>query len=48
MADTHYEKGKMDISAHVKGWAGFTTFVKYSMAGILLIMIFLAVFRTHG
>lgn len=48
MADSHYQKGNMDISQHVKGWAGFITFVKLSMAGILAIMLFLAVFRTHG
>lgn len=48
MADSHYQKGTMDMSAHIKGWQGFTTFVKYSMAGIGLIMIILAIFRTHG
>jgi len=48
MAADHYEKGTMDISAHQKGWKGFTTFVKLSMTGIGLIMLFLAIFRTHG
>jgi hypothetical protein len=48
MADSHYQKGTMDISQHVKGWAGFVTFVKLSMVGIGLIMVFLAIFRTHG
>ena len=48
MADSHYQKGTMDISQHVKGWKGFTAFVKYSMAGLVLIMVFLAIFRTHG
>ncbi len=48
MATDHYQKGTMDMSQHVKGWKGFTSFVKYSMAGILLIMLFLAIFRTHG
>jgi len=48
MADSHYQKGTMDISAHMKGWKGFTTFVKLSMVGIGLIMVFLAIFRTHG
>jgi hypothetical protein len=48
-ADSHeYHKGEMDISEHVKSWKGFTTFVKVSMFGIFLIMLFLAVFRTHG
>jgi hypothetical protein len=43
-----YQRGNMDIKDHVKGWQGFTSFVKWSMGGILLIMIFLAIFRTHG
>ncbi|MGZ5938251.1 MAG: aa3-type cytochrome c oxidase subunit IV [Rhizomicrobium sp.] len=38
----------MDISQHVKAWAGFTTFVKWSIVFIGLVMIFLAIFRTHG
>ena len=38
----------MDISQHVKAWAGFTSFVKWSIIGIVLIMILLAIFRTHG
>jgi hypothetical protein len=46
--DSHGEHGSMDISQHVKAWAGFTTFVKYSIAGAGLVMIFLAIFRTHG
>jgi hypothetical protein len=48
--DTHgnQQTGSMDISEHVKAWAGFTSFVKWSIAGIGLIMIFLAIFRTHG
>jgi hypothetical protein len=49
MASDHqdYQPGQMDISEHLKGWQGFTSFVKWSLIGILLIMVFLAVFRTH-
>ena len=47
MAEEHYTQGSMDISAHRKSWAGFITFVKLSLVGILLIMVFLAIFRTH-
>ena len=43
-----YKPGSMDISAHQRGYAGFLTFAKYSLVFILLIMVFLAVFRTHG
>ena len=37
----------MDISAHRKAWGGFTTFVKLSLLGILVVMVLLAIFRTH-
>jgi hypothetical protein len=46
--DDHYTPGSMDISQHQRSWAGFVTFVKYSVGFILLVMIFLAIFRTHG
>ena len=42
-----YTPGTMDISAHQKAWLGFTKFVKWSMGFIVLIMLFLALFRTH-
>jgi len=43
-----YTQGSMDITSQVKTWAGFTAFVKWSVIGIVLIMVFLALFRTHG
>ena len=48
--DSHgdYKPGSMDISQQIKAWHGFTVFVKWSMVGIGLIMLFLAIFRTHG
>jgi hypothetical protein len=47
--DSHgdYKPGSMDISQHVKAWAGFTSFVKWSVIGIVVIMVFMAFFRTH-
>ncbi|HEY5007195.1 MAG TPA: aa3-type cytochrome c oxidase subunit IV [Caulobacteraceae bacterium] len=47
--DSHgdYKPGSMDISQHVKAYAGFLTFTKWSLIGILLIMVFMAFFRTH-
>jgi hypothetical protein len=45
--DSDSERGTMDISQHVKAWHGFTVFVKYSIVFIGLVMIFLAIFRTH-
>jgi len=46
--DTDSEHGTSDISEHVKAWVGFTIFVRWSLAGIALVMILLAIFRTHG
>jgi hypothetical protein len=43
-----YTPGSMDISAHQKTWAGFTVFVKWSGIFIAVVMIGLALFRTHG
>ncbi len=45
--DSDYQPGSMDISAHTKGWIGFTKFVKWSSIGIALTMVALAIFRTH-
>jgi hypothetical protein len=46
--ESDYQPGSMDISQHKKAYAGFITFTKWSFAGIMLIMILLALFRTHG
>jgi hypothetical protein len=46
--EDHYTPGSMDISQHQRAYAGFLTFVKYSLGFILLVMAFLAIFRTHG
>ena len=46
--DDHYVPGSMDISQHQRAYAGFLTFAKWSSAFILLITVFLAIFRTHG
>ncbi|MBN9587877.1 MAG: aa3-type cytochrome c oxidase subunit IV [Alphaproteobacteria bacterium] len=45
--DSEYHVGSMDISQHKKAYQGFLTFGKWSFAGIMLIMVFLAIFRTH-
>lgn len=46
--ESDYQPGSMDISQHKKAYAGFLTFSKWSFAGVILIMIFLALFRTHS
>lgn len=44
--ESEYQVGSMDITQHKKTYEGFLTFSKWSFAGILLIVIFLAIFRT--
>jgi hypothetical protein len=46
--ETDYQPGSMDISAHVKAYKGFLTGTKWTFGFIMLIMVFLAIFRTHG
>ena len=46
--ESEHQPGTMDISAHKKAYAGFLTGSKWTFGFVLLIMIFLAVFRTHG
>jgi hypothetical protein len=46
--DDHYVPGSMDMSEHQRAYAGFLSFVKYSLVFIFLVMAFLAFFRTHG
>jgi hypothetical protein len=46
--DSHFTPGSMDISAHKRGYAAFLTGVKWTLGLILLLMIFLAFFRTHN
>jgi hypothetical protein len=45
--DSDYKPGSMDISQHQRGYAGFLAFSKYGFIFVMLIMIFLAIFRTH-
>lgn len=47
-SDSHYTPGSMDISQHKRGYAAFLTGVKWTVGFILLLMFFLAVFRTHN
>ena len=46
--DSDYKPGSMDISQHIRAYSGFLTFTKWSLIGILLIMVLLAIFRTHS
>jgi hypothetical protein len=46
--ESDYQPGSMDISANKKAYAGFLTGSKWVFGFVMLIMIFLAIFRTHG
>lgn len=46
--ESDYQPGSMDISAHKKAYEGFLTGSKWTFGFVLLIMVFLAIFRTHG
>jgi hypothetical protein len=46
--DSHFTPGSMDISAHKRGYAAFLTGVKWTVGFVLLLMVFLAFFRTHN
>lgn len=46
--ESDHQPGSMDISAHKKAYAGFLTGSKWTFGFILLIMVFLALFRTHN
>ena len=37
----------MDIRDHLKTWHGFMKFVKWGTVFNILVMVFLAIFRTH-
>ena len=46
--ETEHQPGSMDISQHLKTYQGFLTGSKWTFGFVMLIMIFLAVFRTNG
>lgn len=45
MADEH-KYGSMDISAQEKTFAGFITFTKWTVTIIIVVLVFMAIFRT--
>jgi hypothetical protein len=40
--------GGMDISQHVKTWLAFWSATKWSVLTILVVVVLLAIFRTHN
>ena len=48
MAADHDEPGSMDITQHMKTWAGFIKFIVMSIVLIGALMFLLMLFRTHN
>ena len=47
MSTSEHTHGSMDIREHVKTWHGFVKLVKWGIVLNILILAFLAIFRTH-
>ncbi|HEY5046608.1 MAG TPA: aa3-type cytochrome c oxidase subunit IV [Rhizomicrobium sp.] len=42
------ETGSTDMREHLKTWNGFLSFMKWQVIGALVVLVLLAIFRTHG
>ncbi len=42
------ESGHTDMSEHIRTWHGFLSFMKWQVIAAVILLIFLAIFRTHG
>ena len=42
------DSGSTDMAEHLRTWNGFLTLIKWMVAGCAALLIFLAIFRTHG
>jgi uncharacterized integral membrane protein len=42
------ERGAMDIREHLRTWHGFLSFMKWQIILAVILLIILAVFRTHN
>ncbi len=40
--------GHMDMAEHLKTWKGFMRLVRWGIAAVVALLVFLAIFRTHG
>lgn len=47
-AGEDYARGTMDISGHVETWLAFWNAAKWSSLGIVILVVLLALFRTHN
>jgi hypothetical protein len=42
------DTGSTDMAEHIRTWKGFVRFAYWSVAFVAAILVFLAIFRTHG
>jgi hypothetical protein len=42
------DSGTTDMTEHLKTWHGFLSFMKWQVVGAIVLLVFLAIFRTHG
>jgi hypothetical protein len=42
------DTGTMDMTEHLRTWHGFLILIKWMIIGSGALLVFLAIFRTHG
>jgi len=42
------DSGNTDMTEHLKTWHGFLSFMKWQIIGAVVLLVLLAIFRTHG
>lgn len=42
------DSGDADMAEHLRTWRGFMSFMKWQAICAVVILVFLAIFRTHG
>jgi hypothetical protein len=42
------DSGTTDMTEHLKTWHGFLSFMKWQAIGAIVVLVLLAIFRTHG
>ena len=42
------DSGTTDMTEHLKTWHGFLSFMKWQAIGAIVLLVLLAIFRTHG
>ncbi len=42
------DSGNTDMAEHLRTWHGFLSFMKWQVIAAVVLLVFLAIFRTHG